>query len=173
MQVEPRIGRRGQQFLVMGDEQDDGAAPGAVPDGPRDRLQVPPVHTRTGLVVDDDARTRAPGGGDDEALLLPARQRQRMLLGVGQGLVVSPNQTLSLVDVPLEYAGAAGGILQTGERIGTSIGIAAITGLTFRVSHSSGWDVAAQAGLLAVVAAISVSAAVAAVDLRLAARRRR
>ena len=96
-----------------------------------------------------------------------------LLLGVGQGLVVSPNQTLSLVDVPLEYAGAAGGILQTGERIGTSIGIAAITGLTFRVSHSSGWDVAAQAGLLAVVAAISVSAAIAAVDLRLAARRRR
>ena len=96
-----------------------------------------------------------------------------LLLGVGQGLVVSPNQTLSLVDVPLEYAGAAGGILQTGERIGTSIGIAAITGLTFRVSHSSGWDVAAQVGLLAVVAAIAVSAAVAAVDLRLAARRRR
>ena len=96
-----------------------------------------------------------------------------LLLGVGQGLVVSPNQTLSLVDVPLEYAGAAGGILQTGERIGTSIGIAAITGLTFRVSHSSGWDVAAQVGLLAVVAAIAVSTAIAAVDLRLAARRRR
>ena len=96
-----------------------------------------------------------------------------LLLGVGQGLVVSPNQTLSLVDVPLEYAGAAGGILQTGERIGTSIGIAAITGLTFRVSHTSGWDAAAQAGLLAVVAAIAVAAAVAAYDLRLAARRRR
>ena len=96
-----------------------------------------------------------------------------LLLGVGQGLVVSPNQSLSLVDVPLEYAGAAGGILQTGERIGTSIGIAAITGLTFRVSHSSGWDVAAQVGLLAVVAAIAVSAAIAAVDLRLAARRHR
>ena len=96
-----------------------------------------------------------------------------LLLGVGQGLVVSPNQTLSLVDVPLEYAGAAGGILQTGERIGTSIGIAAITGLTFRISRSSGWDAAAQAGLLAVVCAIAVSAAVAAIDLRLAARRRR
>jgi len=96
-----------------------------------------------------------------------------LLLGVGQGLVVSPNQTLSLVDVPLEYAGAAGGILQTGERIGTSIGIAAITGLTFRISRSSGWDAAAQAGLLAVVCAIAVSAAVAVIDLRLAARRRR
>ena len=96
-----------------------------------------------------------------------------LVLGVGQGLVVSPNQTLSLADVPLEYAGAAGGILQTGERIGTSIGIAAITGLTFRVSHSSGWEAAAQAGLLAVVAAIAVSAGVAFIDLRVAKRRRR
>ena len=39
--------------------------------------------------------------------------------------------------------------------------------------RDQGWDVAAQAGLLAVVAAIAVSAAIAAVDLRLAARRRR
>ena len=96
-----------------------------------------------------------------------------LVLGVGQGLVVSPNQTLSLADVPLEYAGAAGGILQTGERIGASIGIAVITGLTFRVSHSSGWEVAAQAGLLAVVATIAVSAGVAVIDLLLARRRRR
>lgn len=96
-----------------------------------------------------------------------------LVLGVGQGLVVSPNQTLSLADVPLEYAGAAGGILQTGERIGASIGIAVITGLTFRVSHSSGWEAAAQAGLLAVVATIAVAAGVAVIDLRLARRRRR
>ena len=96
-----------------------------------------------------------------------------LVLGVGQGLVVSPNQTLSLADVPLEYAGAAGGILQTGERIGASIGIAVITGLTFRVSHSSGWETAAQAGLLAVVATIAVAAGVAVIDLRLARRRRR
>ena len=96
-----------------------------------------------------------------------------LVLGVGQGLVVSPNQTLSLADVPLEYAGAAGGILQTGERIGASIGIAVITGLTFRVSHSSGWEAAAQAGLLAVVATIAVAVGVAVIDLRLARRRRR
>lgn len=87
-------------------------------------------------------------------------------LGVGQGIVVSPNQTLSLADVPLEYAGAAGGILQTGQRIGTSIGIAAITGITFRTAGASGWGTAAQAGLLAAAVAIAVSAAVAIVDLR-------
>jgi len=87
-------------------------------------------------------------------------------LGVGQGIVVSPNQTLSLADVPLEYAGAAGGILQTGQRIGTSIGIAAITGITFRTAGASGWGAAAQVGLLAAAVAIAVSAAVAIVDLR-------
>ena len=80
--------------------------------------------------------------------------------------MVSPNQTLSLADVPLEYAGAAGGILQTGQRIGTSIGIAAITGITFRTAGASGWGTAAQAGLLAAAVAIAVSAAVAIVDLR-------
>ena len=89
-------------------------------------------------------------------------------LGCGWGPI-----TLALADVPLEYAGAAGGILQTGERIGASIGIAVITGLTFRVSHSSGWETAAQAGLLAVVATIAVAAGVAVIDLRLARRRRR
>ncbi|WP_454931987.1 MFS transporter [Actinomyces oricola] len=94
------------------------------------------------------------------------------LLGVGQGLVVSPNQTLSLVDVPLEYAGAAGGILQTGERIGTAIGIAAFTGIAFRVAEGSGWDTAAQVALGAIAGVILVSAAVALADLCVAARRR-
>ncbi|WP_338131699.1 MFS transporter [Rothia kristinae] len=32
-----------------------------------------------------------------------------VFVGVGQGLVVSPNQTLTLADVPVRYAGAAGG----------------------------------------------------------------
>ena len=89
-----------------------------------------------------------------------------LALGVGQGIVVSPNQTLSLADVPLEYAGAAGGILQTGQRIGTSIGIAAITGVTFRAAGASGWDTAAQTGLLAAAVVIIASAAVVIVDLR-------
>lgn len=89
-----------------------------------------------------------------------------LALGVGQGIVVSPNQTLSLADVPLEYAGAAGGILQTGQRIGTSIGIAAITGVTFRTAGASGWDTAAQTGLLAAAVVIIASAVVAIVDLR-------
>ena len=82
---------------------------------------------------------------------------------VGWGLVGVFSPSLSL----LSYEGI------TQSLVLRSIGIAAITGLTFRVSHTSGWDAAAQAGLLAVVAAIAVAAAVAAYDLRLAARRRR
>ena len=96
-----------------------------------------------------------------------------LLLGAGQGLVVSPNQTLSLADVPLPYAGAAGGIIQTGERIGTAIGISAITGLAFSVAQGSGWHTASQVGLGAIAAVIAVSALVAWADLRASARRDR
>lgn len=95
-----------------------------------------------------------------------------LALGVGQGVVVSPNQALSLADVPLEYAGAAGGVLQTGQRIGTSIGIAAITGITFRTAGASGWDVAAQTGLLAAAVVIGASAVVTVADLRTSRSRR-
>jgi len=46
------------------------------------------------------------------------------LTGLGGGGVVSPNMTLSLEDVPPRMGGAAGGALQTGQRIGASIGAA-------------------------------------------------
>ena len=41
-----------------------------------------------------------------------------LVAGLGGGLVISPNQTLSLSQVPVERAGSAGGVLQTGQRIG-------------------------------------------------------
>ena len=69
-----------------------------------------------------------------------------MLVGAGQGLVVSPNQTLTLADVPVRYAGAAGGVLQTGQRVGTSIGIAAITGVAFSALARSDWNIAIAVG---------------------------
>ncbi|HIY65563.1 MAG TPA: MFS transporter [Candidatus Agrococcus pullicola] len=87
------------------------------------------------------------------------------LLGVGQGFVVSPNQTLTLADVPVQYAGAAGGILQTGQRLGTSIGIVAITGLAFSVVAQRGWDEAFIYGFVAISAIALVAAAIAAFDL--------
>jgi EmrB/QacA subfamily drug resistance transporter len=53
-----------------------------------------------------------------------------LVAGLGGGFVISPNQTLSLSQVPTERAGSAGGMLQTGQRIGSSAGIA-VTGSVF------------------------------------------
>ena len=47
-----------------------------------------------------------------------------LIAGLGGGAVVSPNLTLTLNDVPTRMAGAAGGALQTGQRIGTAVGTA-------------------------------------------------
>jgi hypothetical protein len=59
--------------------------------------------------------------------------------GLGGGLVISPNQTLTLSQVPVERAGSAGGVLQTAQRIGSAAGIA-VTGSVFynRLAGSHG-----------------------------------
>jgi EmrB/QacA subfamily drug resistance transporter len=49
-----------------------------------------------------------------------------LLAGLGGGAVVSPNMTLTLAEVPPRMGGAAGGALQTGQRIGASIGAAVL-----------------------------------------------
>jgi MFS family permease len=48
-----------------------------------------------------------------------------LVAGLGGGMVVAPNQGLALSGVPLSRAGTAARLLQTGQRIGASIGIAA------------------------------------------------
>jgi EmrB/QacA subfamily drug resistance transporter len=46
--------------------------------------------------------------------------------GAGSGFVVSPNQASTLQDVPVAQAGVAGSLSQVGQRIGNSIGFAAV-----------------------------------------------
>jgi len=53
-----------------------------------------------------------------------------LIAGLGGGLVISPNVTLTLSQVPVVRAGSAGGVLQTGQRIGSAAGIA-LTGSVF------------------------------------------
>ncbi len=83
------------------------------------------------------------------------------LIGAAQGAVVSPNQALTLAEVPLQYAGSSGAIMQTGQRIGTSIGIAVITAAVFAVLDMSSWPVAVALGfgliLLVVLSAIGLA----------------
>ena len=48
------------------------------------------------------------------------------LAGLGNGLVIAPNQDFVLSDVPQAQAGTAGGALITAQRLGAAIGIAVI-----------------------------------------------
>ncbi len=95
------------------------------------------------------------------------------VLGAGQALVVGPNQTLALADVPLRYAGSAGGVIQTGQRVGTSIGIAMITGIVFSVVAVAGWELAFLVGLGVITVVIALAGAVGLVDLAQGRRGRR
>jgi EmrB/QacA subfamily drug resistance transporter len=72
--------------------------------------------------------------------------------GIGGGLVVSPNITMTLRNVPVRMAGAAGGALQTGQRVGGAIGTALLPGLYYVVLGATGRD-AANAAAVAVGAA--------------------
>ncbi|WP_443064686.1 MFS transporter [Streptomyces sp. NBC_00588] len=71
--------------------------------------------------------------------------------GLGSGCVISPNITMTLRDVPVRMAGAAGGALQTGQRLGGSIGTAALPGLFYVVlgsgTHNYRTAVATSVGL--------------------------
>jgi EmrB/QacA subfamily drug resistance transporter len=49
-----------------------------------------------------------------------------LLAGFGGGMVTSPNLTLTLEHVPVAMAGAAGGALQTAQRIGAAVGSAVL-----------------------------------------------
>jgi len=83
-------------------------------------------------------------------------------IGLAQGTVISPNQTLTLAQVPLEYAGSSGAIMQTGQRIGTSVGIAMITAAVFASLSVWSWPIAMVIGfgLIAVVVLAALGMAV-------------
>ncbi|WP_416380848.1 MFS transporter [Georgenia sp. H159] len=88
------------------------------------------------------------------------------LIGTAQGMVITPNQTLTLGEVPLAYSGSAGGVLQTAQRIGTAMGLAIITAVLFAVLETSGWTVAITAGFGATGLLLLVTLAVAMFDQR-------
>ncbi|MGB5806534.1 MFS transporter [Castellaniella sp.] len=87
-------------------------------------------------------------------------------IGLAQGLVISPNQALTLMDVPLDYAGSSGAIMQTGQRIGTAVGIAMITAVIFWVLNMSSWPTAMLAGLGVIALVVLIALRVAIKDQR-------
>ncbi|MBJ6637624.1 MFS transporter [Streptomyces sp. DHE7-1] len=87
--------------------------------------------------------------------------------GIGSGLTVSPNTTLTLTRVPVHRAGAAGGVLQTGQRVGSAAGIAVVGAVYFAHQAGPGYSVTAiQLGLLTAVGLIMVALVLAIADLR-------
>jgi hypothetical protein len=65
-------------------------------------------------------------------------------------MVTSPNLTLSLENVPVQMAGAAGGALQTAQRIGGAIGTAGLATIFYRELNRTGntYSVAVSVALL-------------------------
>lgn len=90
----------------------------------------------------------------------------QMVAGAGSGLVISPNQTLTLAPVPVSRAGVAGSMLQVGQRIGAALGVAVALS-TYYAALAGGVDGGDAAGraLLVTVCLVAVALLVGIVDL--------
>jgi EmrB/QacA subfamily drug resistance transporter len=117
----------------------------------------------TGFVATFVAVLLVPGAGVGWAAAGPL-----LLAGVGSGFVISPNQTLSLSEVPVSRAGSAGGVLQTGQRVGTAAGIAVVGAVFFNRLTANGGDYASafRTALLVTTAFVVVALVAAVWDVR-------
>jgi MFS family permease len=113
-----------------------------------------------------------------------------LLAGFGAGLVITPNQTLTMHSVPRTAGGTAAGGFQTGQRIGTAMGTAlagslffgalarshqgahpAVTGLSGAaglhqaVDQTAGYQHAAEVSLLGSAALLGLAFVIALVDV--------
>ncbi|HEY8478981.1 MAG TPA: DHA2 family efflux MFS transporter permease subunit [Spirillospora sp.] len=90
-----------------------------------------------------------------------------LVAGAGSGLVIAPNQTITLSEVPSAEGGSAAGVLQTGQRVGTAVGVA-VVGYAFFASLSAtdgDWAAAFRQGLVVNLALVSAALAAALTDL--------
>lgn len=89
------------------------------------------------------------------------------LMGVSQGMTISPNQTLTLNSVDPRYGGVAGGVLQLGQRTGAAIGTAMIPGIIFSLTESGvAWLEAFVIAAVVIMALTLVAMAISIADRR-------
>jgi EmrB/QacA subfamily drug resistance transporter len=96
------------------------------------------------------------------------------IAGAGGGFVISPNQTLTLQDVPVTQGGVAGSVAQVGQRVGTAIGVAVASSTFFATLYAEkGLDTSAAIyrdaygrGTTIVVVLLAVALVLSLVDLR-------
>jgi len=87
-------------------------------------------------------------------------------IGVAQGFIISPNQALTLMEVPVANSGSAGGLMQTSQRVGTAVGIAVITAVFYGMNHVAGYSVAMALSFVAISLLVIATLVVGILDLR-------
>ncbi|MCM0673939.1 MFS transporter [Micromonospora phytophila] len=90
-----------------------------------------------------------------------------LVAGLGSGLVIAPNQTLTLSQVPVPQAGSGAGMLQTGQRIGSAAGIAAVGSVFFSslAGNDGDFSLAFRHSLLLATGIIALALVAALVDI--------
>lgn len=120
----------------------------------------------TGLV---GALVFAPGADDSD--LWWALSPFLLLAGLGGGGVISPNITLTLAEVPPRMGGAAGGALQTGQRLGSALGAALLMTVYQLVASRQDGDVGLRAALATALVLLVITLAAAVRDTVVVSRR--
>lgn len=78
------------------------------------------------------------------------------LLGIGGGLTISPNQTLTLKSMPPEVSGVAGAVMSLGQRMGTAVGTALIPSILFGLVEAGyHWNLGFMAAFGAILVTLS------------------
>jgi MFS family permease len=107
--------------------------------------------------------THIPDGHATLALAPPL-----FVMGCGQGMLITPNQTLALMDVDPLMGSAAGGVLQTGQRIGLAIGQALIGAVFFTSltgDSTASYSRALGHAVIAAICFVSIAVAIGVHDL--------
>jgi EmrB/QacA subfamily drug resistance transporter len=97
-----------------------------------------------------------------------------LIAGAGGGFVISPNQTLTLAEIPVTDGGVAGSMAQVGQRVGTAVGVAGATAAfyaTLYAESDTGQQIAVyhdafRNGAVVSLALIAVALVLGLLDLR-------
>ena len=128
------------------------------PPGHRHRAERDDVRDPAGCARWSRARTPARSAG--------SWSRPCCSPGLGGGGVVNPNFTLTLAEVPPHMGGAAGGALQTGQRIGPSVGAALLMTVYGLTASATSTGRALQTALLAALVVLALALVMAVRALR-------
>jgi EmrB/QacA subfamily drug resistance transporter len=101
------------------------------------------------------------GGGAAVGWAIAAPQ---LVAGIGSGLVIAPNRTLTLAEVPVHRGGVAAGVLQVGQRVGAALGVASVGAVFFSVQSRAGswadglrWSLWAAIGFVVVALVLGLA----------------